>query len=140
MEFIKINLKHFEDLKKLQSKYKLEIGKEKPTDFDFAKLGEAIKEDIIHFYGCMDGERLVGLASVSYVFSTYKYEKIGILEDFYILEDYRHKGLARKLIDFIYKESGLNNISVTCADCDIKMYNSLGLDIRLGTMFVRDNA
>ena len=55
-------------------------------------------------------------------------------EDFYIVPEYRHKGVARQLVAFAYRESGIGSLTVGCADCDIKMYQSLGFTIPPGNL------
>lgn len=63
------------------------------------------------------------------------YGETGIFEDFYIKPEYRHKGIARKLVAYAYEVSQASSLSVGCADCDIQMYNAIGFSIPLGNMF-----
>ena len=100
MKFIKITNDKFDELKILQTKYKSEIGEEEPTYENFLNLKRAISDENIHFFGCICNGNLVACCSISMIFSTFNYEKGGILEDFFIIKEYRHKGIAKQLIKF----------------------------------------
>ena len=134
MNFVKIETKDFEELKELQAAYKVEIGEDTPTEEDFTRLYRAIENEEITFYGCrMQGE-LVACCSISTTFSTFNYEKAGVFEDFYIKPEFRHKGIARKLVAFAWEQSGVGSLTVGCADCDVEMYKAIGFVIPLGNM------
>jgi len=134
MNFVKIETKDFEELKELQAAYKVEIGEETPTEEDFKRLYRAIENEEIAFYGCrMEGE-LVACCSISITFSTFNYERAGVFEDFYIKPEFRHKGIARKLVAFVWEQSGVGSLTVGCADCDVEMYKAIGFVIPLGNM------
>jgi GNAT superfamily N-acetyltransferase len=134
MEFVIIDLQHFEEIKKLQAGYKAEIEENMPTEEDWKSLYHAILNKDILFYGCMHEGSLVACCSVCPTYSTFNYTKAGVFEDFYILPEYRHKGIARKLVDFAYNKSGVQSMTVGAADCDVDMYRSLDFSIRLGNM------
>lgn len=55
-------------------------------------------------------------------------------EDFYIRPEFRHKGIARKLVAFAWEQSGVGSLTVGCADCDVEMYKAIGFEIPLGNM------
>lgn len=134
MNFVKIETKDFEELKELQAAYKVEIGEDTPTEEDFKRLYCAIENEEIAFYGCrMEGE-LVACCSISITFSTFNYERAGVFEDFYIKPEFRHKGIARKLVAFVWEQSGVGSLTVGCADCDVEMYKAIGFVIPLGNM------
>lgn len=126
--------KEYGDLQDLQNAYKREIGEEVPSDEDLARLRRAIACGEILFFGCADGGRLIGCCSVSPVFSTYDYGRSGVFEDFYILPEYRHRGIARELVRYAYRESGVSTMLVGSADCDRDMYAALGFGTELGRM------
>ena len=67
-------------------------------------------------------------------FSTFDYSASGVFEDFFILPEYRHRGIARKLVEYAYRESGVSSMTVGCADCDLEMYKALGFTIPLGNL------
>jgi len=134
MEFLKISTENFEDLKKLQIAYKNEIGEDSPTSDDLTSLYQAIKEDQISFYGCVCDSHLVGCCSICTTFSTFNYKKSGVFEDFFIEPEYRHRGIAKKLVKFAFTSSGVGSLSVGCADCDLEMYKALGFSISLGNL------
>lgn len=135
MEYIRITYGNMGGLKVLHIGYKQEIGEETPTDENFDSLSEAIKKEQIIFYGCIDEGRLIACCSITPTYSTFNYQTGGVFEDFYIVPEYRHRGIARQLVRFAYQESGVGSLTVGCADCDIKMYQSLGFTIQLGNLF-----
>lgn len=139
MKFIKITTNKFDELKILQTKYKSEIGEEEPTYENFLNLKRAISDENIHFFGCICNDNLVACCSISVIFSTFNYEQGGILEDFFIIKEYRHKGIAKQLIKFAYKESKISSLIVGSADCDVNMYKSLGFKILIGNMLAFEN-
>lgn len=134
MEYIRITKDDMDGLKALQIGYKREIGEEPPTEENFESLSEAIQKGRIFFYGCADAGRLVACCSVTPTYSTFQYQTGGVFEDFYIVPEYRHKGIARQLVRFAYRESGVGSLTVGCADCDVKMYQSLGFSVPLGNL------
>ncbi len=134
MEYIRITNGNMDELKALHISYKQEIGEEMPTDEDLDSLSEAVENGRIIFYGCADEGRLIACCSVTPTYSTFNYQTGGVFEDFYIVPEYRHKGIARRLVRFAYRESGVGSLTVGCADCDIKMYQSLGFTVPLGNL------
>ena len=134
MEYVRIKTDRIEDLGRLHDAYKREIGEEAPTAEDLASLARAIDREAILFFGCEDAGRLVACCSVCPTYSTFNYARGGVFEDFYILPEYRHKGVARELVRFAYRESGVASLTVGCADCDVGMYEALGFGVRLGNM------
>ena len=123
-----------EELKRLQTEYKQAIGEDAPAEEDFIRLFRAIRDGQILFYGCCDQGRLVACCSVSRTFSTFNYLPGGVLEDFYIMPEYRHQGIARQLVRFAYRQSGVSSLTVGCADCDAGMYRAIGFSVPLGSM------
>ena len=134
MKYVCITKDNMVELKMLQLGYKQEIGEDRPTDENINGLFEAISKGQIIFYGCIDEGRLIACCSITQTYSTFNYQTGGVFEDFYIVPEYRHKGIARQLVEFAYRESGVGSLTVGCADCDIKMYQSLGFTIQLGNL------
>ena len=134
MELRRLEFKDIFDLWELQKRYKAEIGEDEPDEGGRIALADAIAHHKILFFGAFDGAKLVGCCSVSVVFSTFNYLPGGVFEDFYILPDYRHKGIARSLVNFAYRESGVSSMTVGCADCDLPTYRALGFTIPLGNL------
>lgn len=137
MRFVKLDSGHMEAIAFLQRLYKAEIGEDVPSEADIDRLNSAVSEGCISFYGAFDGDRLVGCCSICRVFSTFSYSESGVFEDFYILPEYRHRGIARELVDFAFADSGVTSMTVGCADCDVEMYRALGFDVPLGNMLSR---
>lgn len=134
MEYRKINPSEIDALWELQKLYKAEIGEEEPDSECKSRLAQAMEEKRIFFCGAWDGKALIGCCSVTVGFSTFDYKPSGVFEDFYIRPEYRHKGAARQLVRFAYRESGVSSLTVGCADCDEPMYQSLGFSIPLGNL------
>ena len=134
MTYHRINTAEMPALWQLHTAYKAEIGEDAPTDADFKRLKKAVADGEILFFGACDGEKVVGCCSVTVGFSTFNYEKSGVFEDFYILPEYRHKGIARELVRFAYRESGVSSMTVGCADCDVAMDKSLGFSVKIGNL------
>ncbi len=134
MDFVKIKTENFEALMELQKAYKAEIGEFIPGNAEFESLRNAIAGEQIHFYGCICDNSLIACCSICYTYSTFNYGKAGVFEDFYIRPEYRHRGIARKLVSYAYEQSGVGSLTVGCADCDAQMYQAIGFKIPLGNM------
>ncbi len=134
MDFVKIGTESFEELVVLQKAYKAEIGEPAPTAAELESLKTAMENERIRFYGCRCNHSLVACCSVCDTYSTFHYGSSGVFEDFYIQPKYRHRGIARKLVSFAYKQSSVGSLTVGCADCDLQMYQSLGFKLPLGNL------
>ena len=134
MEYSRIAVSQVDALWELQKAYKAEIGEDMPTEQHLNRLKDAMGKNCILFYGAWDGTILIGCCSITIGFSTFNYASSGVFEDFYIRPEYRHKGIARELVKYARKDSGVSSLTVGCADCDVKMYQSLGFLIRLGNL------
>ena len=134
MEYRAISTFEMDALWQLQRLYKAEIGESEPGQGERDCLAAAIDKGSILFFGAWDENALVGCCSVTVGFSTFDYMPSGMLDDFYIRPEYRHHGIARQLIQFAYRESGVSSLTVGCADCDVAMYTSLGFSIPLGKL------
>ena len=135
MEYRKISCSEIEALWDLQKLYKAEIGETEPDGSGKDRLADAINSGSILFYGVWRGSTLIGCCSITEGFSTFDYKPCGVFEDFFIRSEYRHQGIARQLVDFAYRDSGVSSLTVGCADCDVPMYQSLGFTIFLGNLF-----
>ena len=134
MEYSRISTSQIDQLWELQKAYKAEIGEDQPGKQDRSNLVTALEKEQIVFFGVWSGRVLIGCCSVTVGFSTFDYAASGVFEDFYIRPEYRHQGIARKLVQYAYQESGVNSLTVGCADCDVAMYRSLGFGISLGNL------
>ena len=134
MEYGKVGASQIHQLWELQKAYKIEIGEDEPGQPECSRLAAAMEKGQIAFYGAWDGAALIGCCSVTVGFSTFDYAPSGVFEDFYICASYRHQGVARELVQFAYRESGVSSMTVGCADCDVEMYRALGFSIPLGNL------
>lgn len=138
MEYIIITEEHFEALKKLHTAYKAAINEAAPSCEQYGSLFRAIERGDIQFYGCVCDGALIACCSVSRTYSTFNYDSSGVFEDFYIVPEYRHKGIARKLVQFSVEKSGVKSLTVGCAKNDVEMYKAIGFDVELGNMLAFD--
>lgn len=125
-------------LKKLENGFLKEIGEQTLTEEWQERLAQAIRDGKILFFVAKRGCRTVGMCSVAKCFSTFACSHIGVFDDFYIEPVFRKKGIARKLVLAAQewsRENGMASLTVCCAPCDEKMYQSLGFDTHLGTTF-----
>ena len=134
MTYRKINASEIDALWELQKEYKAEIGEEEPDNTGKKNLADAISKETILFYGVWKENSLIGCCSVTVGFSTFDYMPSGVFEDFFIRSAYRHQGIARQLVEFAYRESGVSSLTVGCANCDVQMYQALGFNITLGNL------
>jgi GNAT superfamily N-acetyltransferase len=133
-------MRDFDRLKYLLSRYKKEIGEDDPDEDGFSSLFHAAETGKITFYAAKDDDILIGMCSVTEMYSTFAFRNSGIFEDFYILPEYRKQGVAKMLTVFVFEEcrkAGLSSILVGCSDTDLKMYKHLGFDTRLGQLLCR---
>ena len=134
MDYRIINSSEINALWDLQVQYKAEIGEDVPGAEEKERLADAVDKGRILFYGAWNENTLIGCCSVTVGFSTFDYLPGGVFEDFYICPAWRHQGIARQLVRFAYRESGVSSLTVGCADCDVQMYQALGFSIPLGNL------
>ena len=132
--YSRITVSQIDVLWELQKAYKAEIEEDMPSDQDLDRLKKAMEEKRILFYGAREEGRLVGCCSVTVGFSTFNYRPSGVFEDFYIIPERRHRGIARELVRYAFRESGVASLTVGCADCDAEMYRALGFSVPLGNL------
>ncbi len=124
----------------LEDSYLEEIGEESLTEEQGRRLQGAIRAgDITYFLAAADGQA-VGMCSVTRHFSTFCCAHTGVFEDYYVRPAYRGKGVARRLAQTAQQWSaaqGVVSLTVCCAPCDEKMYQSLGFDARLGATYAK---
>lgn len=136
------NKEDFWQLSRLSNGYKAEIGEGFLEDKQKEALKKAIEDEDIYFFVVKHKIRVVAMCSVSITFSTFKCERSGVFEDFYIEPVYRKKGIAIKLINFVYKwceGKKVSSLWVGCTDSDVEMYKSLGFKIPLGNLLTWSN-
>ncbi len=130
----RLSVEDLPQLTKLHVLYKQEIGEDAPSQVELQRLRDAMAAEKILFFGCERAGKLLGICSVTKTFSTFCYGDCGVFEDFYILPEARHQGLARALAAFAWEASGVSAMTVGCADCDRSMYEAIGFRLRLGQM------
>ena len=137
MTFQELNHADIPQLFELIQRYKCAIGESNLNETQHEKLKSAITQKKIEFFVAKQGDELIAMCSVSLVFSTFLCESGSIFEDFYIIEKYRGKGVARGLTQHVFnvlKSRGVVSAWVGCADIDVEMYKSLGFTMPLGNL------
>ena len=132
--FVEIGPERFGELAALHRAYKAEIGEDAPAQADMESLNAALAAGRIRFFGCDENGTLVGCCSVCVTYSTFNYAAAGVFEDFYILPEFRHTGIARALTAFAYKKSAVSSLMVGSAECDAEMYSAIGFSAPLGKL------
>ena len=137
MIYQKLDHADISQLLTLMQKYKTSIGEPHLSEKQIDKLTRAIKQKRIEFFVAKNEDNLVAMCSICVVFSTFLCENGSIFEDFYIIDEYRGKGIARGLTQYVFNElksQGVVSAWVGCADVDVEMYKSLGFSISLGNL------
>ena len=125
---------------KLENGYLAEIGEAPLDEGNQAQLLQAIQEERITFFAAHRKTRMVGMCSVSRVFSTFNCADVGIFEDFFIEPVFRKQGVAQQLASTAQERCKVNrlvSLAVTCASCDEEICHALGFTEKLGTILVR---
>ena len=122
----------------LHLRYKQAIGEEAPDAAALVRLRDAVAAERILFFGFERQGRLLGMCSVKLGFSTCCYDTSGVFEDFYILPEERHRGIARALAVYARRESGVRALTVGCAPADRAMYEAIGFRVSLGELLAWD--
>lgn len=126
MEFRELSLDDFDQIAKLQRAYKTSIGESIPKKDGLERLKGAMEKGYIRFFGCLDGETLIGSVSITRAFSTFNYEELGLVEDIYVVSSYRHKGIARGLINYLTEQKICPALGLFCGDENVEIFHSLG--------------
>jgi GNAT superfamily N-acetyltransferase len=127
----------FDALCTLLDGYKRDIEEEALTADARQRLSEAVESGKIRFFVACEGEQLVGMCSLCETFSTYRCRRSGIFEDFYIVPSRRRTGLARRMTRAVFEyaaQNGIDTLWVGSSPSDVKMYDSLGFDVPLGSL------
>ena len=126
------------DIRELETRYLDEIDENAPDEEALIRLDTAIKAGKITFFVAKIGGTPVGMCSVSRCFSTFACSDVAQFEDFFILPEYRHGGIARELTEAAQKwcrDNGIPSLTVTSSPSDEAMYQHLGFTLRLGTTY-----
>lgn len=133
----KIAAKDSSAITSLIKNYKQAIGEAELTPAQYAELNRAIAAGEITFFLAFENDILVAMCSLSKTFSTFSCSYSGVFEDFYILPEYRGKGLAKLLTKHVFDyctANGITSLWVGSADCDLEMYKHLGFALNLGNL------
>ncbi len=137
MDFKKAALENLDEVIEILREYKKSICEPPLTHGQIDSLETAIaNENIFFFMAKVEGD-VVGICSATIGFSTFRCTRIGIFEDFYITPEYRNRGIARKLSNYVFSEMedmGITSLWVGCPDVDVDKYKNLGFNIGLGNL------
>ena len=136
-----LRIENFDKILSLLQEYKKVINEKSIDDKQADKIKNAILNGSIIIYTILEGDEIIGMCSISTIFSTYRCETIGVFDDFFIKPEYRKKGYARELVNFVLsdmKAKKINSIMLGCSDIDKEMYKSLGFNMEIGNLLSWD--
>ena len=114
---------------------------EPPLDLhSINRVKNAIRDQKIYFYIAMDSRAAIGICSLTMGYTTYHAGYFGVMEDFYIAQGMRKKGIARQLIERLLteaKQKGCCSVLLGCTSEDIPMYEHFGFR-KIGNMMAID--
>lgn len=104
-----------EDIPKLCDLLKILFEQEEEFCYDQSKQENALKTllnspHLGHILVIEAANRVVGMITVLYTFSTALNEKVGLLEDMVIAPDHQNQGLGSKLIDYALEFARSKNL------------------------------
>lgn len=119
-----------EDISELCNLLKILFEQEEEFCFEQDKQENALKTllcspELGHILVIEISNKIVGMVTILYTFSTALNEKVGILEDMIIAPDYQKKGLGSVLIDYALtfaKSQGLKRITLLTDSTNIKAH------------------
>ena len=119
-----------EDISELCNLLKILFEQEEEFCFEQDKQENALKTllgspGLGHILVIEISNKIVGMVTILYTFSTALNEKVGILEDMIIAPDYQKKGLGSTLIDYaltFVKSQGLKRITLLTDSTNIKAH------------------
>lgn len=117
-----------------------ETGETPPDSMGRSRMIGAMSAGRVAFITAKRLGRPVGLCSVSRCFSSRTCWDAGVFDDFYIEPAFRHKGVARLLVEKACeycRRQGMQSLSVKVSDADLEMYRDLGFTNELGKNFSR---
>ena len=138
IRFDKLGAEEFNGIVPLINLYKSSVGEKELAIGQLDALKSAVRKDKIEFFVAREGEEIVGMCSISFMFSTYICDNVGVFDDFYLLENQRGKGLAREFVNYIFGEMlsrGISSVWVSAGN-DRDMYMSFGFEADLGGLLV----
>lgn len=127
-------------LEAMLKRYKVSVGEPTFTEHQFQLLTDAIEAKQIEFYVVENEGQLIAMCSIARFFSTFNFTNSAIFEDFYVEKNYRGKGIARQLIEYVFEScngAGVDSILVGSSEVDQDMYRSLGFSNALGTLLAK---
>ena len=134
-KFTKNDLSLLELVAKIFDQYRMFYGRN--SDLLAAKnfLQERVVNEESQIFLAKDGEKIIGFMQLYFGFSSVRMEKVCILNDLYVDQDYRKRGVARALIQRAKEfclENKLMKITLTTAKTNEgaqKLYESEGYEV-----------
>lgn len=136
--FEKLDIKNFSFILPLIQLFKDSVNEPKLDEEHIKAIKDAVVNGDIEFFTATQGGQIVGICSVSYLFTTYVSDKVGIFDDFFILEEHRGKGIARSLVNYVFslaREKGIKSLWVS-SEKHREMYRGLGFNRNLRGLLV----
>lgn len=101
------------------------IGEPAPDREALDRIGDAARAGHMRFFVAKNGDERVGLCSLTLGFSTYKAGPFGTIEDLYVAEAWRGRGVTRALLDALIQHAraeGCRSVLGGCSRDDVPMW------------------
>jgi GNAT superfamily N-acetyltransferase len=129
-----LNLNDSDEFYRIISLFYTYAGNDIPSETDIERLlNESVDQDRnMVFFGAFEGEKLVGIISMTFAESSYRVSPFAWCDDFYVEKDFRGRGVGTKLLEAaseIAKEKECSNILVGAGEKDdeaLRFYESHG--------------
>ena len=121
----------------LENGYRYEMDEDFLSDFVQEELKKAIEGEKIYFFVAKRKTRVVGMCSISTVYSTAQTGYMGVFEDMYVEPVFRGLGIAKKIVDYAFtwcKENHVKAVCVGSSENDKSIYGKLGFTVSFGRM------
>ena len=134
--FEELDYKDFNAVLPLIQLFKRSVNENELGKTQLSALSNAVSSGNIEFFIAKQEEEIIGICSVSLVFSTYTCSDVAIFDDLFVLENRRGRGISRKFINYVFeklKERGVSSVW-SCSKNNSEQLKSLGFNLMLGDL------
>jgi GNAT superfamily N-acetyltransferase len=130
----KLNKNDFHEFCRIMALFYEHARNNIPSDDNMKWLfGKAIdSKQNLNYFGAFEGEKLIGIISITFAESSYKVSPFAWCDDFYVENEFRGMGIGTKLLEActeIAKLTGCSNILIGAGEEDaeaLQFYKSHG--------------
>lgn len=128
----------YEEVCSLLDAFLATIGEQGPGPDGYTRIREALECNEIEFFVARAGGMPVGLVSLTSGFTTYRAAPFAMMEDLFVAESWRGRGVARRLIETCAARAAERGCgSLLAATGDVAMWLHLGFR-PIGRLMSRD--